>query len=32
MSKVKSILEFVMALLGFLLDFGRKKKGGDNMK
>lgn len=32
MSKVKSILEFVMALLGFLLDFGRKKKGGDKMK
>lgn len=25
MSKVKSVFEFIMALLGFLLDFGRKK-------
>lgn len=25
MSKVKSVFEFIMALLGFLLDFGWKK-------
>lgn len=28
MSKLKSIFEFIMALLGFLLDFGKKRKGG----
>ncbi|MBB4622966.1 hypothetical protein GGQ57_002875 [Parabacteroides faecis] len=26
MSKLKSVFEFIMALLGFLLDFGRKKE------